>query len=51
MSTVEILDIDAFEQGLVGRIIRFKPESKELLSPSFKGRKGGRTVIEEAKGD
>ncbi len=51
MSTVETLDIDALEQGHVDRIIRFKPESKELLSPSFMGRKGGRTVIVEAKGE
>ncbi len=51
MSTVETLDIDALEQGLVDRIIRFKPESKELLSPSFMGRKGGCTVIVEAKGE
>ncbi len=50
MSTLETIDLDALEQGLVDRIIRFKPESKELLSPSFMGRKGGRTVIVEAKG-
>ncbi len=51
MSTVEILDIDAFEQGLVDRIIRIKPESKELLPPSFLGRKGGRLPTAEAKGE
>ena len=51
MSTVEILDIDAFEQGLVDRIIRIKPESKELLPPSFMGRRGGRVPTVKAKGE
>ncbi len=51
MSTLETIDLDALEQRLVDRIIRFKPESKELLPPSFLGRKGGRVPTVEAKGE
>ena len=51
MSTVETLDVHALEQRLVDRIIRIKPESKELLPPSFLGRKGGRVPTVEAKGE
>ncbi len=51
MSTLETIDLDAVERGLLDRIIRFKPESKELLPPSFMGRKGGRVPTVEAKGE
>ena len=51
MNSVQTLDIDPLEQDLVDRIIRFKPESKELLPPSFLGRKGGRVPTVEAKGE
>ena len=51
MSTLETIDLDALEQRLVDRIIRFKPESKELLPPSFLGRKGGRVPTVKAKGE
>ncbi len=51
MNSVQTLDIDPLVQDLVDRIIRFKPESKELLPPSFLGRKGGRVPTVEAKGE
>ena len=51
MSTVETLYVHALEQGLVDRIIRFKPESNELFPPSFMGRKGGHLPTVEAKGE
>ncbi len=51
MSTVETLDIDALKQDQVDRIIRFKPESKELFPPSFMGRRGGRVATVEVRGE
>ena len=49
MNSVQTLDIDPLVQVLVDRIIRFKPESKELLPPSLLGRKGGRVPTVESK--